>query len=392
MEITNPVLGLGVLLLIGFIGGRIVKILKLPAVTGYLIAGLILGPSITGLIPNSLNTELDFVKVLGLGLIALIIGGELNLQKLRKFGRSITIITISQVSGAFIVTFLIMRYVLNISLPLALLFAGLETATAPASPVAVIKEYKASGILSQTILAVVGLDDAICISIVSVVMAIVAVILSGINSISFDILTIPFLKIFGSILSGIIIGFLFVNFCKKVNDRHQVVTILLGIALFFSGLADIFGFSELILTMVIGMVIINYHHKPEIIYYLEDIELPIFVIFFTLAGASLRLDLLAANWIIVFALIMARIFGKVGGAFFGAGISNADTKVQKYLGFAMFSKAGVTIGLVLLVMGKFPEFGSLILAVELGTVVFCELLGPIGTRYALMASGEVQEI
>ncbi len=166
---------------------------------------------------------------------------------------------------------------------------------------------------------------------------------------------------------------------------------MVGVALLLGGISELLGFSALLLSMVVGLIIGNFHQDPAALGALEDVELPIFVVFFALAGASLRLDVLAANWTLVLALIAARLIGKVGGAFLGASISGAEDSVRKYLGFAMFSKAGVTIGLVLLVLAKFPQFGAMILAVELGTVVICETIGPIGTRYALIASGEAQE-
>lgn len=392
MVVNNQVIGLGILLLAGFLGGRLARQLKIPAVTGYLIAGLILGPSVANIIPAPISKELEFVKVLGLGLIALVIGGELQVKRLAELGKSIGLITLAQVSGAFTVAFLVMRFIVGLSVPISLLFAGMETATAPASPVAVIREYKARGTLTRTILAVVGLDDAACIMIFSITMAIVATLLKDTSTLSIETVTVPLYQLGGSILFGALLGFALIYLLKYIRDRHQIVTILVGVALLFSGIAEMVGLSALLLCMVAGLVIGNFHGDPTVLGVLEDIELPVFVVFFALAGASLRLDVLYANWLIVLALVAARAIGKVGGAFVGASISSASDEVRKYLGFAMFSKAGVTIGLVLLAIGKFPQFGALLLAVELGTVVVCELVGPIGTRYALIASGEAQEM
>ncbi|MDI6891471.1 MAG: putative sulfate exporter family transporter [Actinomycetota bacterium] len=157
------VTGLGILLLAGFIGGRISRKFKIPAVTGYIIVGILLGPSVTNIITTHLNESLEFVKVLGLGLIALVIGGELHFKGLRELGKSVLVITIVQVFGAFVVVFFVTRFILGIPLPICLLLGAMASATAPASPVAVIREYKARGPLTNTLLAVVGLDDAACI-------------------------------------------------------------------------------------------------------------------------------------------------------------------------------------------------------------------------------------
>lgn len=389
--LVNQALGLSLLLLVGFFGGRIASKFKLPSVSGYLIAGLLLGPSVTNIISAPLNKELDVIKVLGLGLIALVIGAELRVDALKKLGKSIALITIFQVCGALLVVFIGMKYILNLPTPLALLIAGMATATAPASPVAVIREYRARGPLTTAILAVVGLDDAVCLVLFSIIMTVVEKLVNGIQAFGVNILIVPVIELFGSILFGIVSGVFLLHIFEFLKERHQIVVISLGVILLNSGLGQAMGLSIIIVNMVTGMIVANFYKDPHVFSVLEDIELPIFVIFFTLAGASLKLGVLSVNFTIVLVLVTCRMIGKVGGAFLGALISKGEDMVRRYLGFAMFSKAGVTIGLLLLVQKTFPQFASFIIAIELGAVVICELIGPMGTKYALIASGETFE-
>jgi Kef-type K+ transport system membrane component KefB len=159
-------------------------------------------------------------------------------------------------------------------------------------------------------------------------------------------------------------------------------------AVLAGALGEQVGFSALLLNMSTGMVLANFYPHGDLFHILEDVELPIFVVFFTLAGSSLNLRLLLLNFSLAVVYIIARGTGKVGGAFLGANISDAPAVVKKYLGFAMLSQAGVAIALVLAVQSRFPQYGALMNAIVLAAVTFNELLGPIGTKYALTQAGE----
>ncbi len=385
MGVPEQVIGVGVLLLAGYVGGKVARLAKLPAVAGYIIMGIILGPSFINLVPVDLNEALGAIRVLGLALIALIIGGELQYEKLKRLGPSIVIITLAQVFGAFIVVFLVMKLILGMSLPISLLLGAMASATAPASPVAVVREYKARGTLTSALLAAVGLDDAACITLFTIIVAVVEI-----KGFSGEMLTAPLYKVGGSILFGVGLGLILALILKYVKDKREILVLLIGVALLAGEISEMIGFSALLSSLVMGMTVANIHGS-QVFRVLEDIELPVFVIFFALAGASLHLDVLTANWAIPLIYVLARGVGKVGGCFLGAVASDADKVVQKYLGFAMFSKAGVTIGLVVVVQSKFPQFAPLITAIELSAIAVCEIFGPIGTRYALVASGEAHE-
>jgi len=387
LDIYTKVLVLAVIILSGYLGGRLLRLLKMPMVVGYLVAGMILGPSITGYVTLEMNSELELVKILGLGMIAILIGGELELKKIKHLSRAIFGITIVQVLGAAIVVFVVMYFVVQLPLTMSLLLGALATATAPASPVAVIREYNARGPFTSTLLGVVALDDAICILFFGLVSAVVALLLGGM-SVSLGAIMFALSEVGFSILLGIATGVtLTLVFPRLINRRHKV-TVLLGVVLLNSGLAYAYHLSPLMVNMVCGFVIANLYRKPDELNFLEDVEMPIILIFFTLAGASLQFDILFENWLWAAVYILARGFGKVGGAFLGARLVGAEEVVQKYLGFAMFSKAGLTIGLLMLVTDRFPELAVTIVAIELAAVSVCELIGPLGTRFAILKSGE----
>jgi len=387
LTIYQQPLGIAVILLLGLLGGRVARMLKMPMVVGYVLTGLLLSPSVLHVIPEALNEELEIIKILGLGMIALMIGGELQLNKLKRIAKDVVWITVVQIVGASLVVFMVMYYVLNLSLPISLLLGAMATATAPASPVAVIREYGAKGKFTSTLLGVVALDDALCITFFGIIAAIVSVLLQN-SGVGIDIALTPLIEISGSFLVGIITALISIPVFRKLDNRHQSLVVLVGLALLNSGIAYHFHLSPLLVNMVSGFVITNLLTETYVFHYFEDVELPVYVIFFTLAGASLHLDVLFENWVPAAVYIVARGFGKVGGAFLGARLANADEVIQKYLGFAMFSKAGVTIGLLMIVQGRFPEIAAVITAIELAAVTVCEICGPMGTRFALISSGE----
>lgn len=385
MEIS---IGLCMLLLFGFIGGQMARFLKFPAVTGYMIAGIVMGPSVFNLIPENLNQGMDFVKLLGIGLIALIIGGDLHIKGLRTLGKSIFIITAVQVGGAFAAVFLVTRYLLGISTPMSLLLGAMASATAPASPVAVIHEYRAKGPLTSSILAVVGLDDAFCVTLFVIVSSLAAAMTGEGSGLVSGPLPMIATRIAGSAAAGAVVGFILTIILMFIGDRHQRLVLMIGVALLSTAVAGKIGLEGILVAMMVGFIAANFGPDPHLFDIMEDIELPVFVVFFALAGASLRFDMLYANWAVAVVYVLARGIGKVGGVFAGAAASGADSKVRRYLGFAMFSKAGVTIGLLMIVQSRFPAMAPRITAIELAAVAVCELIGPVGTRYALLASGE----
>lgn len=388
-EVYQKTLILAIIILSGYLMGRIFRRFKLPMVVGYLVAGMILGPSLGGIVSLEMNQALELIKILGLGMIAILIGGELEIKKIRHLGRAILGITVVQVLGAFTAVFLAAFFILKLPLTISLLLGALATATAPASPVTVIREYNARGPFTTTLLGVVALDDAVCIIFFGIVSAVVEVLLRG-EAVGAGAIFSSLFEVAKSGLLGAGSGILLTLLLPRLPNRSHKVTVLVGIILLNSGLAYAWQLSPLMVNMLCGFTAANIYRKPDELNFLQDIEMPVLVVFFTLAGASLQFNVLVENWLWAAVYIIARGAGKVGGAYLGAYLSRAEKVVQKYLGFAMFSKAGLTIGLLMLVQDRFPTLAPTIAAIELAAVAVCELIGPLGTRYALISSGETR--
>jgi len=389
---ANQVLGIALLLLIGYLGGHLARLCKMPSVTGYVLAGMLIGPSVFRILPRELGLELESVKVLGLGIIAMIIGGELEISRLKLLGKCIYWITPIQVVVTGFVVFAGMFWLGRMPLPHSLLLGAMATATAPATPVAIIREYRAKGPFTSTLMSIVAIDDAACIILFGLVSAVVAVMLNG-TALSFSIVWHPFLELFGSALLGVGTALFLILLLRYVKDKQQRLVLLIGFIMLNSGIAQALSYSPLLTNMISGFFIANIYTRPSSLFAIfNDIELPIFILFFTLAGLSLHLDILVANWQLAILYVVVRSIGKVGGISLGAHIGGASQEVKKYLGFAMLSKAGVTIGLLLLVQSRFPGIASVITAVELAAVTVFEIVGPGITRYALFASGEAGQV
>lgn len=388
---SNQIIILGLVLLLGFAGGKLIQVIKLPAVTGYVLIGILLGASALNVIQNPMLKNLRFVEALGLSLVALIIGGDLSIKKLKSLGKMVLIITIVQVLGAFFSVTLASGLLLNLPWAMALLLGAISSATAPAATVAVIHEYKAKGPLTDTLLSIVALDDAVCVILFSIVVAITKLM---VNSSSFSIkeLLLPVWDIGGSFIFGCIIGLITLKIMKWIRDKHELMIIIVGFAFLFGELAEQWHMSALLMNMMYGFVLVNFAQNPRVLYGLTDIELPIFVCFFTLAGSSLNLKVLLQNWLPALIFITARGFGKISGVYIGGRLGKAPESIKKYLGFGMLPQAGVSIALVLAVQGEYPGLAKAITAIVLAGVAVNEIIGPLGTKHALKKSGEMHKL
>ncbi len=389
MDFTQYTLNVALIILCGYLLGHLCRRIKIPMVVGYVIAGIILGPSLLGVVTPELNKGLELVKILGLGMIALVIGGQLALKQIRHLGKFILGISLGQLTVTFLLVFSIMYLILKLPLAVSLLLGSLATATAPASQLAVIREYGARGKFTNTLLGVVALQNAGCIILFGVVSAVVVLILEG-ASINLGSFLLSFWEVSQSVLLGLIFGVATTLILPRVPERKHKVTLLLGIILFNSGIGYMLNLSPLLINMACGFAVANIYSRPQELNFLEDIEMPVILLFFALAGASLQLEMIWDNWSFVAIYIFTRGIGLYVGTYLGALSTGGDRLVRTKLGFSMMPKAGLTIGLLMLVQSRFPEIAPIIVTIELGAVAICELFGPLGTRYALISSGETE--
>lgn len=381
---------LAVILLTGLIMGRAVKLIRLPNVTGYLLAGLLLGPSVLGLLPTGVVHDLELVSEMALALIALTVGAEFKISYLKKVGiRPLVIAIFEALSAMLIVT--VVLFILGFGIETSLLLGAIAAATAPAATIMVVRQYNAKGPVTDTLLSVVALDDAVALIAFGFAMAVVNTLRHpGETSLAISILK-PFLEVIGSLVIGCVMGLLFkipLRMFKKSSNR---LIVLLGFSFMGSALASMLGLSPLLLCMCMGAAIINFCPDGDAILDITDsITPPIFLMFFVVSGAELNISILPQIGLIGIAYVISRVVGKIGGAFAGAAVTKSPEVVKKYVGFTLIPQAGVAIGLSLLAAQALPEIGGTIQAVVLcGTFIY-ELVGPVCTKLALKKAGEIK--
>ena len=389
----NYLLLAGVAIGLGLLIGKGTHTLKITGVVGYIITGVIIGPEILGIVELT-PVEIETMTNLALGFVAFIIGGELTFSLMKKMGKSITAIILGESIGAFIVVFLGV-YLLTHHLPEAVIFAAMAPASAPAGAVAVIHEYKAKGKLTSAILAVVGFDDGLAILIYAFAIALASLILSsGVFSVSNLIIT-PFIEIGGALLIGTGAGVFFAIILKKLVEKEQIIAVALTAILLTSGLSLMLGVSVILSCMALGMVVINIFpqdNKP-VFEHIKTISLPVYVLFFVIAGLNLHIGLLLVSGLLGLVYIICRSTGLIGGSYLAAIVSKADPLIRDNIGFGILSQAGVAIGLALLASNRLvdlgrPELGTLIVTTIAATSVIFEIIGPLSARFAIMRAGE----
>lgn len=392
----NTLTYLALMIFAGMGMGRLLKQLKLPNVTGYLVAGLLIGPisqSLLGswaILPADVVSSLSIVSEVALGFIAFSIGGEFKLSYFKRVGA--TPIVIAVLESLFAVVFVVAGLLLiGKGLPFALALGSIAAATAPAATIMVIKQYKAKGPVSETLLSVVALDDATALIFFSIAVS-AAQSLSGSGISVVQAVLSPLWEIGGALIVGFLLGMLFIlplRWFKKDGNRMALTVAFVFLSV---GLADLIGVSSLLMCMSMGAAFCNFSGEVKHIMKLVDyITPPIFMLFFVLSGADLQISVLPTIGLVGVVYIVFRVLGKMAGSFAGATLCKADKNIRRWLGPALMPQAGVAIGLSLVATQALPAGGSEIRAVILcGTIVY-ELFGPAVAKFCLKKAGEITE-
>ena len=439
METGRILLSISIALIAGLISNRLIKLAHLPNVTGYLIIGILLGPyffslfnnNFEGILSEKMVESFGIIVDLALGFIAFSIGSEFKLKSIKKLGKGIITITLLQAIAALgfvIIALSIMCLAtgsFNENLPIILTLGAVATATAPAATLMVIKQYKAKGPVTDTLLPVVAFDDAVGLILFSICFSIAQVFakqyagLGGATINITDILVFPLLEIFLSILIGGIIGFILSIAMKAFKSRANrlicmIAAIFLGVAL-----CSLFGewigveLSSLLVCMMVGAVFCNLRKDALTIFDGIDRWTPaLFMLFFILSGAELNFKLITLPVLgICGVYLLARSLGKYFGARFGCALEKTDPNIKKYLGLTLLPQAGVAIGMARSASNAFkglalngiaenPLFtkadylyglGGTITAVVLCATLVYELFGPVITKIALTKAGEIKK-
>ena len=376
------------ILILGFILGRILRKLRLTEILAYILAGIIIGQILNFSAPEQFNVIITGIT---LALVAYMIGLSFSFAFLKRMGKQLVIILIVQVLMTFILTFGFV-YLLTRDLPLSIILGSLAPATAPAGTIAVLRDLRARGTLTDITVALVGLDDALVIVIYSVGIMWTKMLLGGEASLSFSF-AYPLWEIFGGLGLGGAIGIAIAYFTKKIHlSSDHIFVVSLAAAILCWGLAERIGVSAILTCMALGTAVINLNvqignRSNELI---DNIMTPIFVLFFAAIGMAMDFSLFHLMWPLVIVYCVGRSIGKITGCSLGAAISRSERKIKKYLGLAMLDQAGVAIGLAFLAAQALSgyELGGTIIALMATTTVVYGLLAPPLIQYAVKKAGE----
>jgi Kef-type K+ transport system membrane component KefB len=395
---SQPWLLIGIAVVTGFLVGKLASVFKLPEVVGYIIGGVLLGPSLINFFNLELLDRMGLVSDLALGLVAFTIGTELTRGLVSRLGPGLFVVILAESFGAFLLVASVV-FLLTRDLATALIFGALAPASAPAGTVVVLQEYKAKGPLTSLLLAVVGLDDGLAIMMYAFAASIAKMLLAHASSVSLvHLMKEPVFEIIGAIVLGGCIGAVLAFAVRKARSSGEMLTMALGGVFVCAGLADMFGVSLILSNLVIGAVVANISpgFVRKVFGAVQNITAPIYVVFFVLAGAHLQLRLLPSMGVLGLLYIVGRSAGLVGGAYLGATLSRMEATIRKYLGLGILSQAGVAVGLALMVgrdLGGLGPDGARIALLAINTIaattIVFEIIGPITTKIAITAAGEV---
>ncbi|MBN2405969.1 MAG: cation:proton antiporter [Coriobacteriia bacterium] len=394
----GPFLTVGLMIVLGFAGARLSDKIRIPWVVGYILVGVALGGSGFGLLDAPLIEALNVISLFALALIGFTIGGELQIRDLRELGKSITIITIFEAGAAFVLVCGAV-YLVTHSLPIALVFGALASATAPAATVDVLWQYRSRGPLTTTLFGVVGLDDAAALIIYAFASSATKALLSADGFEWQSALSGPLLEIGGALLMGMVGGWILHLAMRWVRDKGQRLIIIIGMIMLCAGLADHLSLSLILANMAMGFTLVNISRDNRVAFELSGaFNPPVMVLFFVLVGSRVNLSLLPSIGVIGITYLVMRVVGKTAGAWTGARLSRAPQVVQKYLGLGLLSQAGVAIGLDIDASHTFAAYGStgaeigtLAINVIAATTFVYQVIGPAMTKIAIFKADEVAE-
>jgi Kef-type K+ transport system membrane component KefB len=402
----DSILIIGIVILTGFVFGELVERIRLPRITGYVIAGIILNPKLSGLVPSGFTESTSPIVDICLSVITFAVGGELLFSRLKTQERRILAMTVFEAELAFAVVFaglllsvpLLTHFGVSSPvhiLPVCLVLGSLAGPTDPAAALAVTKEYKSKGEVSATVIGIAAHDDALTFLNYAVATKVAALLLLGSSAGIWFGIAESLIHVVGGLLLGAICGFLF-NLISKLTQREGEGVLfveLIGLLALCFGTASYLGVDRLLSTMAMGIIVVNFNDLSGTVFrilerYTEEL---VFVLFFTLSGMYLDFSAAGLAAIPVGLFVVFRSIGKLSGAALGASISGSSHKVRRYTGWALIPQGGIVIGLALLLRQNeaFQSVSDFILAVVIGATVVHEIIGPPFVKLALSKAGEI---
>lgn len=387
MELHVILIALGGLLIVGLFVDEFGRRTHFPRVTLLILFGLLAGPSAFDLLPRAFHDWYEFLASAALTMVAFLLGGKLSLAALRRHGRAILVVSMVTV---VVTALLVGGGLLAAGTPpaVALLLAGIATATAPAATQDVVRQLQAKGPFTDTLLGVVAVDDAWGLIVFSILL-VAAKTIAGDGMT--DVLWHGFLELGGALAIGAAVGFPAAFLTGRLQPGEPLQAEALGVVFLCAGLAIWLGVSFLLAGMVAGAIVVNlakHHARP--FHEIEHIEWPFMILFFVLAGASLHIDSVQDIGLIGIAYILLRTAGRLSGGWAGGVLARTPAAHAPWMGLALIPQAGVALGMALVAAEQFPQMRDQILTVTIGTTVVFELAGPLLTQWALRATGEAR--
>lgn len=378
-------------MIIALLMTRVMKKISLPNVTGYLIAGLIAGPYCLKLYNSENLDALSIITNVALGFIAFSIGGEFKLSSLKQLGAKIFVITVFEAVGASVLVIAVL-VLFRFPLTLALVLGAIASATAPAATLMVVRQYKAQGPVTSTLLPVVAIDDAVCLMLFSILSSVAKSLESEGGFNLYQTILKPIIEIVLSLVIGFVLGIILSIGTKFFKSRANRISLVVTAVFLGVGISDKFGLSSLLLCMAIGAALANYSPVSDpVMDGSERWTPPLFMLFFVISGAQFNFSVLKTVGAVGVIYILMRSFGKYFGAMLGCKIAGTEKTVRQYLGITLLPQAGVAIGMAQLSLTVVPEYGEQIRAVVLCATLVYELVGPLLTKLSLQKAGEIQK-
>ncbi|MGE5112674.1 MAG: cation:proton antiporter [Acidobacteriaceae bacterium] len=391
----NQVASLGLILLVSLLAGHLVKFARIPEVTGYILAGLLLGPSGLGWIGKDNVAGLTIFSEVALGLILFSIGSIFQFQRFRSIRQNVVKVTLIDAGLVFVLVtgmMLLLRQGFQASLILGII--AIETAAA--STLMVLREYNASGPLTENLIGMIAINNVVCLTAFSLLVSLITVSESWSHA-SGSLITAIYRPVFllvwqlvGSVALGYLIGVLLSSWATKVVEHGETLILLIGCLLLCIGLAVYLELSTLVTSLTIGATAANFsRHSRRLSEVQSRTDPPLYAIFFVIAGANLHVGLLKTLGVVGIAYVIARGIGKYVAANLGGRLTDIPETARRGLRYSTLPHAGLAIGLVLSLKDQLPQLEATVSTVVLAAILVYELIGPLSTRLALVRSGEV---
>jgi len=394
-QTTQVIVSIAIMLTFGFLLTRLTKLIKLPNVTGYILAGIIIGPYCLNLIPLNIISGLDFISDIALAFIAFSVGEYFKFSSIKKNGFKVFALTLFEGLIASLLVFVVMYFALGLSLTFSIILAALASATAPASTIMTIKQKKAKGEFVDTLLQVITYDNFVSLILFSVALSL-TLATSSTEAVSFGVIMLPILKNIGAIAIGVALGFILKLLMQFKHGSDNRLIIILCILFLFCGICSLLDVSPLLGCIAIGMIYTNFAKEEKLFLQVNYFTPPIMLLFFVTSGLSFNFSALFTSSSIIgniplvvigLVYLIIRFIGKYAGSYLGATTLKCSKNIRNYLGLGLIPQAGVAIGLAALGARTIGgEIGDALVTVILTASILYEIIGPICANISLYLS------